>query len=240
METVDPNKAFFIVIEGMDGVGKTEVSRALWKKLERKHRNRVYLTKEPYDGREFEIDGSYNLIQLIREGKLVVSGHTQAVIFATNRLVHCTEMIMPSLGHDANRNRTSIVICDRYIMSSLAYQSGENLSMEEIYEMNQDAIQPNMTFVLYRTREQINEAIDKRKKHMLTFGILLEDRLESSFHYDDMIIRYRKALEFLIGKGEDIFTVDPSHNITVDNAVEYILSYLHKFGPEWLLPKETK
>ena len=239
MEIVDPSKAFFIVIEGMDGTGKTEVSLALYKKLEKYHRNRVYLTKEPYDEREDEIDGSYNLIQLMRDGKTVLLHRTQAMIFAVNRLVHCAEMIMPSLGHNANSKRTSIVICDRYIMSSLAYQSGDSLSMEEIYEMNQDAIRPNMTFVLYRAHEDIVRTKSERNLEMRINGLSQIDHLDH-IHYDDMINRYMMALAFMVSKGEEVFTISPNKNTTVDNAVEHILSYLHKFGPEWLLPKETK
>jgi dTMP kinase len=240
MEIIDPSKAFFIVIEGMDGVGKTEIARVLSNRLGEYHKKRIYLTREPYGDFGDTSDGSYNLIRLIREGRLTLPKRTQAMIFAVNRLVHCEEMIKPGLEDYAKNNQEPIIICDRYIMSSLAYQSDENLSMEEIYEMNNQAIRPNMTFVLYRTCEQINEAMNERRKHMLTFGVKLEDRFESSFHYDDMMNRYMMALAFMVSKGEEVFTISPNKNTTVDNAVEHILSYLHKFGPEWLLPKETK
>ena len=240
MEIVDPNKAFFIVIEGMDGVGKTEIARVLSNRLGEYHKKRIYLTHEPYGDFGYTSDGSYNLIQLIREGRLTLPKRTQAMIFAVNRLVHCEEMIKPSLEDYAKNDQEPIVICDRYIMSSLAYQSDENLSMEEIYEMNNQAIRPNMTFVLCRTREQINDAMDKRKKHMLAFGVKLEDRFESSFYYDDMVERYFAVIAFMLDKGEDIFILDPESNATVDGAVEHILWYLHKYGPAWLLPKETK
>ncbi len=101
----------FIVFEGIDGSGTTSVSRAIVDKLNSIpiNKNAVWM-KQPTDGK---VGG------LIREMLSEDSPdiHILALLFAADRLYHYRNEILPALISG------NIVVCDRYRLSALAYQS---------------------------------------------------------------------------------------------------------------------
>lgn len=112
----------FIAIEGIDGSGKSSVSEALASSLVAKGRN-VVLTREP-GGTAI---GEQIRTIVLSENSTGMTPETETLLFAAARAQHVAEVINPSLA------RNDIVICDRYIDSSLAYQwGGRGLTKESI------------------------------------------------------------------------------------------------------------
>jgi dTMP kinase len=124
-------KGTFICIEGLDGCGKTTQAKLLAKKL-RKSYNAVY-TAEPSRGK---------IGTLIRErclyGEKRLSSVIEALLFAADRIEHVETEVLPAL------HQGKLVISDRYLYSSLAYQGAAGLSLEWIEKINKHALKPDL------------------------------------------------------------------------------------------------
>jgi dTMP kinase len=128
-------KGAFICIEGLDGCGKTTQAKLLTKKLRKSH-NAVY-TAEPSRGKI----GTY-----IRErclyGEKRLSSVIEALLFAADRIEHVENEVLPAL------NQGKLVISDRYLYSSLAYQGAAGLSLEWIEKINEHALKPDLAIFI--------------------------------------------------------------------------------------------
>jgi dTMP kinase len=124
-------KGPFICIEGLDGSGKTTQAKLLAKKLRKSH-NAVY-TAEPSQGK---------IGAFIRErclyGEKRLSSVIEALLFAADRVEHVETEVLPAL------HQGKLVISDRYLYSSLAYQGAAGLSIEWIEKINEHALQPDL------------------------------------------------------------------------------------------------
>lgn len=121
----------FIVFEGCEGVGKSTQLRFLKEYLEKVGRPAVF-TREP---------GGTPLAEEIRQLILTkpMSAETEAALFAAARCDHIDNLILPSLREG------KLVICDRYIDSSLAYQAyARGLGEDFILKMNDYAVRSCM------------------------------------------------------------------------------------------------
>lgn len=131
----------FITIEGTDGAGKTTQINLLMEYL--KHEGfDVVLTREP--------GGTY-IGEKIRELLLdtensSMSYMTEALLYAAARAQHVNEKILPAL------NDGKIVVCDRFVDSSIAYQGfARELGFKTIESINNYAVNslaPDITFYL--------------------------------------------------------------------------------------------
>jgi dTMP kinase len=133
----------FIVIEGIDGAGKSTQAKLLARWFEEKGYEAV-LTKEPTDtafgklirklvltgGKEGIIDGAR------------ISHEAEALLFAADRAEHVAKLIRPSI--EAGK----IVISDRYFYSSLAYQWARGLDLEWLIDLNRFAPRPDLVLLL--------------------------------------------------------------------------------------------
>ena len=134
-------KGIFITIEGGEGAGKSSlIEKLAHTMLERGHEPIV--TREP---------GGIPISERIREVILDrehvnMDARTEALLYAASRRQHLVEKVLPAL--DQGR----VVICDRFIDSSLAYQGyARGLGMEEIWSINEFAIQgvlPELTIFM--------------------------------------------------------------------------------------------
>ena len=128
-------KGTFICIEGLDGSGKTTQAKMLAKALRKSH-NAVY-TAEPSQGKI----GTY-----IRErclyGEKRLSGVIEALLFAADRIEHIENEVLPAL------HQGKLVISDRYLYSSLAYQGAAGLSLEWIEKINEHALRPDLAILI--------------------------------------------------------------------------------------------
>lgn len=128
-------RGFFIVLDGIDGCGKTIHSGALCESL-RKHSYDVVYTTEPSKspiGRFIE----QNILRRTKAPPQV-----EALLFAADRFDHLSYEVIPMLK--ANK----IVISDRYLYSSLAYQGAQGLKLDWIREINYFAIKPDLALYL--------------------------------------------------------------------------------------------
>jgi len=124
-------KGVFICIEGLDGCGKTTQAKLLARKLGQSH-SAVY-TAEPSRGKiGTYIRNSY----LYGEKRLSIV--LEALLFAADRIEHVENEVLPAL------NERRLVISDRYVYSSLAYQGAAGLSVEWIEKVNEHALKPDL------------------------------------------------------------------------------------------------
>ncbi|MDY4787996.1 MAG: dTMP kinase [Bacilli bacterium] len=118
--------SLFISIEGPEGSGKTTIANLLCAYLKEKGYQIVY-TREP--GGSVIAEQIRNIVLDKQNTKM--DSRTEALLFAASRRQHLVEKVIPAL------NEGKIVICDRFIDSSLAYQGkGRNLGIDEIYNVN--------------------------------------------------------------------------------------------------------
>ena len=100
------NKGIFIVIEGVDGAGKSTQAEKLAHWLENFTHKKTVKTAEPFILRELIL------------GKKDLSSLSELLLFLADRAEHVNKIIMPALENGDN------IICERYNDSTLAYQSG--------------------------------------------------------------------------------------------------------------------
>lgn len=127
-------KGLFITFEGPEGAGKTTVIAEIDKRLERMGKDTV-LTREPGGIRISEKIRSIILDNSHQE----MDGRTEALLYAAARRQHLVEKIIPALEEGM------IVLCDRFVDSSLAYQGfARGLGMDEVMSINRFAIEDTM------------------------------------------------------------------------------------------------
>jgi dTMP kinase len=133
--------SFFITFEGLEGSGKSTQAGLLASKLREEGRE-ILSTREP---------GGTRIGERIRDithnrDNIDLTAVSEAYLMAASRAQHVREIIKPAL------EMKKIVICDRYVDSSLAYQGyGRQLGEEVIWQLNKlaiDDIIPNLTIFL--------------------------------------------------------------------------------------------
>ncbi|MGO3499231.1 dTMP kinase [Leuconostoc falkenbergense] len=136
------SKPLFISFEGPEGAGKTTVLNILIAELQPKLGDRLVTTREP---------GGNPISEAIRailqpEDDNGLEKRTEALLYAAARRQHLVEIIQPALAAG------KVVISDRYVDSSLAYQGGgRDLGVEKIWQINQfaiDGLLPDLTIYL--------------------------------------------------------------------------------------------
>ncbi|MBM7635128.1 dTMP kinase [Geomicrobium sediminis] len=124
----------FITFEGGEGAGKSTVLQAVAEQLQQKG-HCVDTTREP---------GGVALAEKIRyylldDQTIEVEARTEALLFAAARRQHLIERILPGLKDG------KIVLCDRFVDSSIAYQgAARGIGVEEVRQINDFAIQGRM------------------------------------------------------------------------------------------------
>jgi len=146
-------KGVFICIEGLDGSGKTTQARLLAKKWRKRH-NAVY-TAEPSRGKI----GSYiRKSYLYSEKRLSIA--LEALLFAADRIEHLENEVIPALREGR------LVISDRYVFSSLAYQGAAGLSLDWIEKINEHALKPDLAVFIDVALETVMDRLKAKKSVM--------------------------------------------------------------------------
>jgi dTMP kinase len=167
----------FIVFEGIDGSGKTEQYRRLVKSLE-KRRYDLVATKEP------TVDSPIGkLIRSVLFKQERVVEEALALLFAADRVDHTERRIKPAL------ERGAVVVSDRYVYSSLAYQSrgmGRELDLEWVRLINRYAIQPDVVIYLDVAPEvgqsRLSNGQVRVKDHTYFESLAQQERIRSVYH----------------------------------------------------------
>lgn len=145
----------FITFEGVDGAGKSLHLGLILDYLRQNAAAEVVATREP---------GGTGISEKIRDiildkENVRMTAMTEALLYAAARAQHVQEVILPAIRNG------KIVLCDRFLDSSIAYQSAaRGISAETVLAVNQHALEglsPDLTFLLDLSPEQ---ALARKKK----------------------------------------------------------------------------
>jgi len=137
----------FIVIEGIDGTGKTTLASNLYSALRKKGYD-VLVTFEPTYGK-----WGKRLRQSLSAEKRM-DPERELSLFLRDRQDHLNDTIIPALKDGR------IVLCDRYYYSTIAYQGARGLDIEKIREDNKAfSVEPDIVFLLELSPERAVERI---------------------------------------------------------------------------------
>jgi dTMP kinase len=204
--------SLFVVIEGLDGSGKTSASKVLVEMLNALNPDSVKLTYEPHNP---SCAGTFIRQILTKE---ITDFHPQflPLAFATNRLDHCQRVIKPWLA-SANNN---IVICDRYYLSSLVYQSDNHYSFDDIMKLNEFARKPDIIFFFNVDNKTCYERMHTRNQAPELFETNLTETRK----------KYFKAIEYLRDtRDENIVEIDGSG--TIEEVANKLRDEIFTFAP---------
>jgi len=148
-------KGVFICIEGLDGSGKSTQAKLLTKKLCKAGYNAVF-TAEPSQGKI----GKFIRKRLFEQERLPTT--VEALLFAADRIEHVQNTIVPAL------NEGKIVISDRYVYSSLAYQGSAGLDLTWIETINANAKKPDLSIFVDVAPEVVLDRLKRKKSVMET------------------------------------------------------------------------
>ena len=147
------SKGVFICVEGLDGCGKTTQAKLLVRRL-RRSCDAIY-TAEPSDG---------NIGRFIKKhclhGDKRSSGVVEALLFAADRSDHVENTVLPAL------KKGQIVVSDRYVYSSLAYQGATGLELEWIEKINEHAVRPDLAIFIDVEPETVVQRLKPKKSVM--------------------------------------------------------------------------
>jgi dTMP kinase len=179
----------FLVLEGLDGAGTTTQAARLCEALRAEGR-KVHVTAEPSGGPVGAL-----VRQVLRGrigggagGREAFDPRALALLFAADRLDHVNVEIAPKLAAGID------VVCDRFALSSLAYQGAQLGEMAWIAELNRAAARPDATLFL-RVRPEV--ALRRRQAASLDREIFEVDAFQRKVarSYEEAIRRVRRAGE---------------------------------------------
>lgn len=196
----------FIAFEGGDGAGKSTQAARLAETLESRGLS-VLRTREP-GGTPI---GEKLRALVLDHGHGHIDARTEALIFAASRAAHAEQVIRPAL------ERGGIVLTDRYIDSSVAYQgAGRGLGAEAVRSLNEWAtsgLEPELTVLL-----DVEPDLGRSRR---TAGDAGEDRMESEA--DDFHAQIRAAFLKLAEDRPEAYLVLPAR-LPVDELAGRILA----------------
>ena len=154
-------KGFFIVFEGIEGSGKSYQAKILYNKL-KKLNKKVILTREPGGTKSAEIIRKIILKDYFEKNKKIkFDKYTDTLLYLASRNEHVKNKIRPAL------KQGNIVICDRFIDSTYAYQvEGKKVKNDFIKKIHNQIIgnlRPNLTIVLKVQQNSFVRRLQKRK-----------------------------------------------------------------------------
>ena len=166
-------QGLFITFEGPDGCGKTTQMNLLANYLEQKGKT-VVLTREP---------GGKGLGEKVREILLnyngEVSDRCESFLFLADRAQNIDIIVNPAVKEG------KIVLCDRHIDSTVAYQGyGRGLDIDRINMLNNLATngkKPDLTFVFDVDVETSMKRVGKEKDRMESAGIEFHNRVRNGY-----------------------------------------------------------
>ncbi|MGA3191286.1 MAG: dTMP kinase [Candidatus Bathyarchaeia archaeon] len=163
------NRGIFICVEGLDGCGKTTQAKLLVKRLKGDY-DAVY-TAEPSDGRIGKLIKKHYL-HADKRGSAVV----EALLFAADRLEHLKSEVLPAL------DQGKLVVSDRYIYSSFAYQGAAGLDLKWIEKINEHAVRPSLALFIDVEPETVIRRL-KRKRSVM-------ENLETQLKVREIYLRF--------------------------------------------------
>lgn len=188
----------FITFEGVEGCGKSSVLVKVYDELKKEGFD-VIQTREP---------GGVKIAEEIRKVLLdkentMMDKRTEALLFAASRRQHLIEKVWPALKEN------KIVLCDRFIDSSLAYQGGgDGIGVNEVLNVNLFATEntfPDLTILfdidprvgLARINKNANREVNRLDVKELSFYDTIRNTfLELAKEYKDRFVVIDASMDF--------------------------------------------
>lgn len=196
------------MLEGPDGSGKSTISEIICEKLKERGFSVVH-TREP---------GGIEIAEEIRNVILnpkntSMDARTEALLYAASRRQHLVEKVVPAV------NEGKLVICERFVYSSLAYQGyGRGLGFDDVLKINDFAIgehYPDMTIYLDINEEEGLKRIENR-----TF----KDRLDNeSINFHHLV---NEGYQEVLRRFKDTKVVDAT--LSIDEVVSKCLELINE------------
>jgi dTMP kinase len=125
-------RGLFVTIDGIGGAGKTTTARLVVDQLNKDDIRAVY-TREPSDSATG---------QFVRAQFNSLTGHALAALVASDRFDHLATVVLPAL------EQATIVVCDRYVPSSLVLQPLDGVPDTYVEALNAPTLRPDLAVVL--------------------------------------------------------------------------------------------
>ncbi len=199
-----------IAVEGIDGSGKSTLTKDLHQSLLDKHYNTI-LTKEP-GGTPL----GNQLRTILQNQEIPLTPKAEYLLFAADRAQHFTTLVIPNLQNN------KIIISDRTADSSLAYQGyGRGLDLALINTVNQwvtNGITPHITIYIKVPVSITLERIQQRKK-LTTFE-----------QHTEFLERVTHGFETMYTKRNDVIIIDgtQSSEIVTTKALLHVEQWIQK------------
>ena len=201
----------FIVVDGLDGSGKSEIVKMLHNYLFSKNKKyRILTTREPTNG-----NYGKKIRQILKEEKNPsVNSKKLMELFLKDRAEHLKNTIFPFLNK-SSKNELNIVLCDRYYYSTIAFQGAQGINIKELIIKNKLFLKPGIAFILdiepslalkrieYRKKEKFEQLdfMKKIRQNFLKLPKLLKDNIkiiDSSKSLNDVFEDIKKEVNKLI------------------------------------------
>ncbi|MEM4182107.1 MAG: dTMP kinase [Candidatus Pacearchaeota archaeon] len=200
-------RGLFIVFEGIDGSGKTTqaIKFANYLFSKNKYKN-VLLTREPYEDKKIrEIlhleENPYSKAELLSK------------LFVEDRKKHLKKVIWPALKRNID------VVCDRYSLSTLAYQQAQGVQLKKLLKMHKGLLIPDIIFLI----DISSEVAMKRMGNDLKRGVEQKFEKEKSF-----IEKVRRNYFFLANLDKHrVFVINGEKNI--EKVFKEVVFWFEKF-----------
>lgn len=181
----------FIAFEGPDGCGKGTQKFLLGKYIDGLSKyEAVHFEREPYRNRDIR--------EILKEDDAFSKARHLADLFVQDRKEHVQERILPSLESGA------WLICDRYRLSTFAYQHAQGISLEDIAKLQKDLPIPALSII-------VDVPADVGLTRIALSGVDVEKKFEQL----DFQIKVRKAYLSLPDylNGERIVVIDGNRDV---------------------------
>lgn len=139
----------FVTVDGIGGAGKTTIANAVVDMLNQQGLSALY-TREPTD---------LPIGRVVREQFEAVSGYSLAALVAADRFEHLATVIDPA------RQAGTIVVCDRYVASSLVLQTLDGVPEDYVEKLNEPATKPDLAILLTAEPQTAWTRIAQRGSH---------------------------------------------------------------------------
>lgn len=198
-------EGFLLAVDGPNGAGKSTLIEAVKCKIESEGYN-VYITREPTDT---------ELGSFIRKFAESHSGISLACLVAADRYEHMINEIIPEL------KKGTLVITDRYILSSLILQEMDGVSDAFVLNLNSEIIKPDLQLAVYADEKVLQKRLSERDT--LT-------RFEKGNQSNSELYYMEKGIKELEKKNTNVMHIDNNDNLeaNVEKVVSYIINNWRK------------
>lgn len=194
---------YFVAVDGPNGSGKSFIAKELCRTFSDTGKGAT-LTREPTDA---------GIGKFLREGEEKTRGLSLACLVAADRYQHIESEILPNL------NAGSLVVSDRYILSSLILQRMDGVDPSFIFDINARILKPDLQVVVHSSPEVIKRRLKARPN--LT-------RLEREHRPEEEIEYAKEGIAFLGECGVRVFDLSNDDESNTESCISSLLQTILK------------